>query len=427
MKRPLWQAALIGALVLGGAQPAFAQSPSQADLAKAKMLYDVGVQAFDGANYSSAIKAFKEAYRLAQRPGLIFSIAQAHRKQYYLTKDPENLREALKFYREYASKVQEGGRRADVAEALAELEPLASRLDPATTSGSGEPASASVMAETRSAPQLTVSTQVKDAKISLDGGKPEGLPLFRDVKPGPHKIKVTAEGYFDHEREVIIGETGVFPFDVALREKPALISIETDSGADISVDGQPVATTPLVKPIEVSAGRHFIAVTKTGHKPVTQDIVVKRAEKKTIPFRLEMTAQRIVSYTLLVGGGLSVVAGVLLGFGAGEQQEIAQGIFTQRQTGNITDQQLQDYNKAISERDEFRSAAVISLGAGVTIGAAGLLFFLFDNPKPTVPPARFDDSSDKPASPAPSDFKMEVVGAPMVGPDFFGGAMVGRF
>ncbi|MCK6592190.1 MAG: hypothetical protein L6Q76_31940, partial [Polyangiaceae bacterium] len=98
MRRSVWQAALLGALVLGS-PPAFAQNASQADLAKAKMLYDVGVQAFDGANYTAAIKAFTEAYKLAQRPGLVFSIAQAHRKQYYLTKDPDSLREALKFYR----------------------------------------------------------------------------------------------------------------------------------------------------------------------------------------------------------------------------------------------------------------------------------------------------------------------------------------
>lgn len=425
MRRSVWQAALLGALVLGS-PPAFAQNASQADLAKAKMLYDVGVQAFDGANYTAAIKAFTEAYKLAQRPGLVFSIAQAHRKQYYLTKDPDSLREALKFYREYAAKVPQGGRRADVADALAELEPLASRLEP-TPSGSPETATASLMAETRSAPQLMISTQVKGAKVSLDGSPPADAPLFRDVKPGPHKIKVTAEGHFDHEREVLVGETGVIPIDVALREKPALVTIETDSGADISVDGRLVATTPLVKPIEVPAGRHFIAVTKTGHKPVTQDIRVKRGEKKTIPFRLEMTGQRIVSYTLLVGGGLSVVAGALLGFGAAEQQDKAQGILTQQASGNITQKQLEDYNSAINERDEFRSAAVVSLGAGAAIGGAGLLFYLFDNPKPTVPPVSFDDTSDKPSSPAPTDMKMELGGAPIVSPDFIGGAMVGRF
>ena len=196
----MWQAAIFGALVLG-AQTASAQKASQADLAKAKMLYDVGAQAFDGANYSAAIKAFQEAYRIAQRPGLVFSIAQAHRKQYYLTKEPENLREAVKFYREYASMVQQGGRRADVAEALAELEPLASRLDPAAASSSS---SASLMGETRAAPQLMVSTQTKGAKVSLDGSEAVDAPLIRDVKPGPHKIKVTAEGPFSPARGTVL-------------------------------------------------------------------------------------------------------------------------------------------------------------------------------------------------------------------------------
>jgi hypothetical protein len=423
MKRRVWQAALIGAIVLGSL-PASAQKASPADLAKAKMLYDVGVQAFDGANYASAIKAFKEAYRIAERPGLVFSIAQAHRKQYYLTKDPENLREAVKFYREYASKVQQGGRRADVAEALAELEPLAGRLDPTASASS---TTASLMGDTRSAPQLMVSTQTKGAKVSLDGGEAVDAPLIRDVKPGPHKIKVTAEGHFDHDREVVIGEAGVLPIDVTLREKPALISIATDGGADVSIDGRPVATTPLLKPIEVPAGRHFIVVTKTGHKPVTQDIEVKRAEKKTVPFRLEMTGQRIVSYTLLIGGGLSVAAGVLTGLGAAEEEDVAIRILEQRKTVNLTPDQLNEYNKAIDQRDQLRSGAIVALGMGATIGAAGLLLYLFDDPKPTVPLSRFEDTSDKPSSPPPSDFKMELGGMPIVSPDFIGGSMTGRF
>jgi hypothetical protein len=272
-----------------------------------------------------------------------------------------------------------------------------------------------------------VSTQTKGAKVSLDGGAPVDAPLIRDVKPGPHKIKVMAEGHFDHDRDVLVGETGVLPIDVALREKPALIMIETESGADISVDGRPVATTPLLKPIEVPAGRHFIAITKSGHKPVTQDIEVKRAEKKTIPFRLETTGQRIVSYTLLVGGGLSVLAGVLTGLGAAEQQDVAQRILDQTKTTNIDGDQLKTYNRAIDERDKLRSGAVVGLGAGVTIGAAGLLLFLFDNPKPTAPPARFDDSSDKPSGAPSTEMKMELGGAPIVSPDFVGGAMIGRF
>lgn len=426
MKRAVLKAALAAALV-ALAQPAFAQKATPpADLAKAKMLYDVGAQAFEAANYVAAIKAFSEAYRIAQRPGLIFSIAQAHRKLYYLTKEPENLREALKYYREYASKVQQGGRRADVAEALAELEPLAARLDPTTTATTAAPATAALM-ETRAQTQLMVSTQTKGAKVSLDGAEPTEMPLIRDVKPGPHKLKVTAEGHFDYEREVTVSEGSVVPFDVALREKPALLTIETDAGADIAVNGRAVATTPLIKPIELPPGRHFIAITKGGHKAVTQDIEVTRGQKKTIPFRLETTGQRIVSYTLLVGGGVSVLAGVLLGLGAGSQEGVADEILRRKAAGNLTEDDIPNYNNAIRQRDEMRGAAVASLGTGVTLGAVGLLLYLFDTPKPFIPPGRLDDTQDKPSSPAPGELKMEVGGAPMLGPDFAGGMLIGRF
>ena len=42
-----------------------------------------------------AIKAFDEAYRLAPRPGVTFSLAQAHRRQYGLDRKPDDLRGAL--------------------------------------------------------------------------------------------------------------------------------------------------------------------------------------------------------------------------------------------------------------------------------------------------------------------------------------------
>ncbi len=420
MKRVLLKAALIAALG-ASSQPAFAQKGP--DLEKAKMLYDVGARAFDDANYVAAIKAFKEAYRIAQRPGLVFSIAQAHRKQYYLTKDPDSLREAVRFYREYAAKVPQGGRRADVAEALAELEPLAGRLDPAA-SGS---LTASLVGDARSAPQLMVSTPTRGAKVSLDGGEPVDAPLMRDVKPGPHKIKVMAEGHVDHERAILVGETGVVPIDVALRERPALITVQTDSGANIAVDGRLVATTPLVRPIEVPPGRHFLAITKTGHKPVTQDIEVKRGEKKLLSFTLETTGQRIASYTFLIGGGLIFVGGVLIGLGASGQEGVAQEILAQSKRGNIGLGEIARYNDALQKRDGLRTAAVVGLGTGVSIGGAGFLLYLFDNPTPTAPPPRLDDSSDKPSSPAPTDMRMELGGAPIVSPNFIGGALVGRF
>src|SRR6185503_7232665 len=92
----------------------------------------MGAKAYDKGDFPAAIEAFQEAYSRTQRPGVLFSIAQAYRRQYALGKNPDDLRAAIQHYRDYLAKDPQGNRRGDTAAALAELEPLAAQLQPGT-------------------------------------------------------------------------------------------------------------------------------------------------------------------------------------------------------------------------------------------------------------------------------------------------------
>lgn len=407
--------------------PRVASSQDAASVELARSLFNAGAQAYSVGKYAAAIKAFEQAYRLAPRPTIAFSMAQAHRRQYVLTKQPENLRGAVKYYREYTSKVEQGGRVDDAASALAELEPLVAKLDAASPTGPA-PESQPAPPSKSLAAQLMVSPAVTEAMVSLDGAPPSPVPFIKDVDPGKHKLKVTADGYFDYERELDVKPGAVVPvLDVPLREKPARLTIQCQPGADVSIDGRLVTTTPLLSPLDLPGGRHFIAVTKGGHKPFSQDIDVKRGEAKTLTFKLETTAQRIISYTSLIGGGVSAGLGVVISLLALGEQAKAEQILAAKSRHNITTEDVDAYNNARTQRDELRQGASALLGTGVALMGGGLLLYVFDSTPAVAPPARSDDGSKKPGAPAPSQPTMEIGAAPLVTPGFVGGSIVGRF
>lgn len=75
-------ATLVSASVLTAA-PASAD-----DVEQAKTLFNAGAQAFNVGKFSAAIQAFDAAYALAPRPAILFSLAQAQRRQYFVDRSP---------------------------------------------------------------------------------------------------------------------------------------------------------------------------------------------------------------------------------------------------------------------------------------------------------------------------------------------------
>ena len=74
--------------------------------------------------------------------------------------------------------------------------------------------------------------------------------------------------------------------------------IKAIGGAQLTIDGRYVATTPLPRPLEIEPGHHLIAIAKNGYRAYTEEIDVGRAETKTVDASLRATKQRVVSYVL---------------------------------------------------------------------------------------------------------------------------------
>lgn len=411
---------LLGAALLAGAPPARAQGSSD----PAWVYFNAGQQAYAAGKYAYAIQAFQDAYRLSQKPGLIFSIAQAYRKQYTDQKSSKDLRKAVENYRKYIETAPDGPRRPDAIAALEELEPMLAKL------GEQEPEASAPAPDAPAATSLVVTVSVPTAMISVDGAPPMKAPYTGEVKHGKRVVRITAEGYFPETREVPVAEGRINPLDIQLREMPGQIQVNAMNGAVVTVDGRPMGVTPLSRPVEVPAGVHSVAVTHNGYKPFVQDISVKRGEKRQLVVDLETTKQRVVSYVFMGAGAISAGVGLIAALGAGAAEASAQEIEDQRQGSFISVDQLEEYKDRLSSRDQLRGASVASFSAAGLLGGAGFLLFLFDTPSVVAPPPRVEQkpgAPSAPASPASEDRLLGLSAAPTWSPGFVGGTVRGHF
>lgn len=396
-------------------------SPALADdVEQAKTLFNAGAQAYAAGQFPAAIQAFEESYRLAPRPAILFSSAQARRRQYYVDKKPEHLRGAIRDYRRYLELVPQGGRRSDAADALAELEPVAARLGDGGDAAA-EPTAAPAVAPTR----LMVSSPTKAVEVLLDDKKAGEMPLIEEVTPGKHRVVLRSPGHFDEEREIVAVEGNLVALDVTLRERPAKLDVRADDGAEVAVDGRPMGTVPLSAPLEIAPGNHLVVITKGGHRTYSSELSLNRGESRTLTIDLDVTSQRVASYVLMGVGAVGALGGGALTVLALREQTNAEDILEAQSKGNISRSQLDDYDAARASRDDWRRAAGIAFGGAIAVGGTGILLYAFDAPVVDVVPPKSDQKA--PDAPSKPEEPMEVGAVPLLGDGFAGAALLGRF
>ena len=407
----------VGALLLVLAVAATGTTAhADTDVDQAKALFSAGASAYDKGDYIAAIQAFEGAAKLAPRPALVFSLAQAHRRQYYIDSKAEHLRAAVDLYRAYLEQAPDGNRRADASQALQELGPAAQKLGgDASGPRAQEPARISIH-----------SSGTPGARVSLDGAKTVEAPLIGPVPAGKHRVVISAEGFFDETREVTAVDGTIIAADVALREKPALVTLQrADDGARVEIDGRFVSTTPLHAPLEIAPGSHLLTVTKNGHEAYARELELGRGETRSLDAKLAPSKQRGVAGWLFVAGGVAVVAGGTFLTVAMVEEGTASSILDARATRNLTAADLDRYDAARRARTSWTAASVAGFGTGAVLAATALVLFVFDTPS-TPSTARRDD----PTKPTPRRVEPTEVGVgftPWLGPNFVGGGAEVRF
>ncbi len=376
LRRALWATLLAASLLPRAAYAA----PSEAEVSRAKELFDAGAREYEAGRFDNAIQAFEQAYKIAPRDGIMFSTAQAHRREFTKTGKRKNLAKAVELYKLYVEKVKSGGRVTDAFKALGEIEPQLAALAP--VDAAAEPAAPAAPPKTR----IVVNIVVPGTMVSIDGGAPKPAPVNEEIAPGKHKVTLSAPGYFDEEREILVEAGDIAPANLPQREKPALLSFNADAGAEISVDGRFVGEAPLQRPIELASGRHFVAVLKNGHETLTKDITLERGTKQSFQADLASTMQRDASLVVLGGSaGLGGIAIVFAGL-AIERDQSAASLLDAQKERELSQTEVDDYEDARRSRNLYTG-----LGIGFGAGAAaftllGVGLHVFDKPRPIAAP-----------------------------------------
>ncbi len=349
------------------------------DVERAKEYFEAGRKAYERSRYEAAIAAFEEAYKLAPRSGLAFSLAQALRLQFFVDRDPYKLERAVELYRLYLRRSPQGRRRPDAVDHLSTLEPILLRLQQ-------EQRLESLKTERAEQTQVMVSTAIEGARAAIDDGTLREAPLVAQVDPGEHVVRIEAKGYESKEVRVQAVQGRLVVVDGELDELPAELAIETSRGAEVAVSGRIVGTTPLERPLRLSAGRYLVSVRKTGAIPVSQELELARGESQTLKAELRPTTQRKVAWTIVgLSGGLLVAGGVTTGLAIDADTQ-AQDLSDRVESGPpLTPQERDELAALTSERDDFRLASGLLIGGAVVAGVAGLLLLVLDKPSPAAP------------------------------------------
>ncbi len=392
-------------------------APAAAD--EARTYFDIGAKAYQAGRYLDAAQAFDEAYRRSTRPGLLFSLGQAHRMEYFARNDPARLRDAIRYYEEYLAKEPQGKRVVETTEALSKLKPLAA--------AAGEKPDSPVAPAPPSKPRVMISSPTPDVKVTFDG-RAVSHPFIQEVEPGKHKVVLSAPGFEDYVREFVVdAKTGAPPLDIPLEERPAMLVIQAPDGAEVAIDGRLQGVTPL-PPLPVASGRHFVSVTMNGKKAFSESVVLKRGQRKNLPAGLESTGQRTASWVLMgIGTGGLVAGGVLAALALNEQNKAEDLLAATKGPGSQAPDTIARYDERRGNRDDYRMAAVITAAAGAGVGTLGLMLYAFDPAKAPLPPAE-EAVPGQPKTPGgPTAPSMEISLAPLWAPGFGGGSVIGRF
>jgi hypothetical protein len=353
-----------------GARAARSQEPLRDD-PRARQFFEVGAQAYSKGQYLLAAEAFEQAFALTNRPGLLFSLAQAHQRQFRATGDESHLRLAVEHFRKYLARVDRGGRRADAERALNSLLLMAERLNPKTQDTS---------VQRTGLARLLLSSSTPEARITVNGDPVESLPTAIDLPEGRYRVLATAPGFESRAQEVALVAGTSVALNFELRPLPAVLRVDGPAGAELLIDGVMKGWLPM-RPLALPAGNHSVSMRKPGAKTKTVLARLERGAEARVRLALESTTQRDAAWVFLGGALAAGAAAGTFAVLAVTRDRGAQTLEKRRQSGQLSLAEGQELNRDVAARDRLRTLAVAgAVTTGALLGAGALLYWL-DTPE----------------------------------------------
>ncbi|HEU5075524.1 MAG TPA: PEGA domain-containing protein [Polyangiaceae bacterium] len=165
---------------------------SEARVERAKELYEQAAAAYAARKNFEAIELFRQSGALEPSPLLSYNMALAY-------EEAGDLRNALKYFREYASAAGQD----DAAEVQARISKLESKLGKLGIQ------------------QLTVRSNPSGATLSVDGVPVGVTPYTAEFPPGAHTLEVSMPGYAETEASIDLPADRAVSVALTLREAKA--------------------------------------------------------------------------------------------------------------------------------------------------------------------------------------------------------------
>lgn len=281
MRRLLWSSLWLSASL------SLALSARADDLAdEADLKFRIGAEAFQRADYKSALEKFLESNRLVPNRNVTYNVARCY----------EELRQFPEAYRYFSLALlgeTDPAARTRISRALAEIRKHVAVLEIET-----QPAGATLFVDRR------------------DLGARGNAPVALGLKPGHYRILAELPGYYPAELDVPRLEAGESR-QVSLRLEPVLGGLslpESARGAAVRVDdasAPPACVAPCR--LQLPPGRHRVFLDRAGYVAAEVEVDVHAKQEASLAVRLApLTGSLVVSTD--EPGALVELDGVARGF-----------------------------------------------------------------------------------------------------------------
>lgn len=168
-------------------------------------------------------------------------------------------------------------------------------LKKSLTVKAGVPTSEAVTLEQETA-SVTIATVPAGAKLSVDAAPVGQTPWTGKLPSGSHGLEASLDGYEPAAESLeVVGTKKVTKVLTLKALPPGLAVLSTPPGAQVSLDGKAVGTTPWSG--ATTAGKHQLEVTLAGYKPVKKSVTLApgRAGSEALTLDPEVIAFTITS------------------------------------------------------------------------------------------------------------------------------------
>src|SRR6185369_1114564 len=113
-----------------------------------------------------------------------------------------------------------------------------------------------------------------------------------------------------------------------------------------------------------------------GHRAESREVDLQPGKSENLRFTLESTRQRRVATALFLSSAAALGTGAVFGVLTLRAEQQAKDFLSNQAQGNVTREQLAEYEGDVANRNRFRIATGVSLASAVGLGLTA--FFLYE-------------------------------------------------